>query len=346
MELDRTDNTIFKIMRFNNDSEFFHIDISIFTEIISRYENFPITVTGIHELNTPHKEYSNERSERFVVNVVYIKNNEEHTKNFFIKKAREKNPHEAIHYLHLHKGDAPIPKLYAYYSKENESDIIITEVVNPLHKVDSDFMLREDIFKPFIIATAEFNSARISAEYKNFLSQRYDIVNKRIIPYKEKLEKIFTEVREKDKYIKFRQNFSRKTLAALLALHDKICQQIIPMEKGLYHWDHSPYNSGWSDLQNKHIIFDLESTLWAPRFDNIGMWIGGNGETYAPKEELAELYLSIYNQRLGTNVSVDNFLSECYMLWIASQFQNTIWCFNDCDEKMIYYINLLANIKF
>ena len=201
MEFDRTNKNTFKITRFSDDSVFFNIDPAIFTEIISYYEDSPITVTNINELDTLHKEYSNNRSERFVINVVYIKNDEERTQSFFIKKPREKNPNEAVHYLNLHQYDAPIPKLYAYYSKENESDIIITEVVNPLHKVESDFMLREDIFKPFIIATAEFNSVRISAEYKDFLSQRYNIINKKIIPYKVKLEKIFTEVHEQKKYI-------------------------------------------------------------------------------------------------------------------------------------------------
>ena len=160
------------------------------------------------------------------------------------------------------------------------------------------------------------------------------------------IENIFTEVHKQEKYIKFRKSLSRKTLDTLLILHEKICQRIIPMEKGLYHWDHSPYNSGWSELQNKHIIFDLEMTLWAPRFQNIGRWIGGSEESYAPKETLGELYLSIYNQRLGTNISVDNLLYECYPLWLADQFQNIIWCFRDFDEKMIYYINLLASIKF
>jgi hypothetical protein len=338
-------NDIFKITRFNDNNEFFGIDTAIFSEIISHDENSQVTVIEVSELNTVHKEYSNERSERFVVKVVYIKNNEEHTKNFFMKKPREKNPHEAVHYLNMQKCGAPIPKLYAYYSEENESDIIITEVVSPLHEVGSDFMLREDIFKPFIIATAEFNSVRISEEYRNYLSRRYDIVNQKIIPYKEKLRKIFTEIHGQEQYIKFRKNLPQKTLDALLILHEKICQRIIPMEKGLYHWDHSPYNSGWSELQNKHIIFDLEATLWAPRFSNIGMWIGGNENAYAPKETLAELYLSIYNPRLSVNISVDNFLDECYPLWLANQFQNIIWCFGDCDEKMIYYIDLLANIK-
>ena len=345
MKLHTTDKDIFKIARFNDASEFFNIDTAIFTEIISHYENSPITVTELSELYTAHREYSNERSERFVINIIYNKNNGEYTKNFFIKKPREKNPHEVLHYLYLHKCDAPIPKLYAYYSEENERDIIITEVVNPLHEVDSNFMLREDIFKPFIISTAEFNSVRVSSEYKNFLSQRYDIVNQKIIPYKEKLENIFAEVHKQEKYAKFRKSLSQKALGALLGLHEKMCQRIIPMEKGLYHWDHSPYNSGWSELQNKLVIFDLEATLWAPRFDNIGRWIGGSEKTYAPKEALSELYLSIYNQRLGVNVSVDNFLYECYLLWLESQFQNYIWSFNDCDEKMIYYIDLLASIK-
>lgn len=345
MELDRTNKDVFKITRFNDDSEFFSIDTAIFTEIISHYEDCPIAITKLSELNTVHKEYSNARSERFVINIGYIKDNAECTKSFFIKKPREKNPHEAIHYLHLYKCDAPIPKLYAYYSEENESDIIITEVVEPLHNVDSDFMLCEDIFKPFIIATAEFNSVRISTEYKKFLSQRYDIVNEKIIPYKKALETMYIKVHEEEKYIKFRHDFSRKTLDALLELCDKICQQIVKMEKGLYHWDHSPYNSGWSELQNKHILFDLEATLWAPRFYNIGMWIGGSDETYTSKEILAELYLSIYNRRLGTNISVDEFLYECYPLWVASQFQNAIWCFNDCDEKIVYYFDLLTNVR-
>lgn len=346
--MNRADNGIFSIKNFNDDSEFFNIGTTTFAEIISRCENCPIIVTKLIELDTIHKEYNTERSERFVVKVVYIKENKEHMINFFIKKSREKNPHEAINYLHLHKCDAPIPKLYAYYSEANESDIIITEVVNPLHDVGSDFMLREDVFKPFIVATAEFNSVKIDNEYKAFLSQRWDIVSKKIVRYKEKLENIFAEIHEQEKYKKYRQDFSKKLLDTLLTLHDKLCNRIIPMEQGLYHWDHSPYNSGWSVLQNKHIIFDLEMTLWAPRFMNIGRWIGGNEKSYTTKEKLGELYLSIYNQRLSTNVSLDNLLHECYPLWLAEQFQNVIWGFRDLsdyDEKKITYVHALANAK-
>ena len=343
MDLCKINNSIVRVERFDEDGKYFNINADIFARIISNCDNSPITVTKINELSTVQKEYNTNRSERFVIRVFYYKNNVEHTKDFFIKKSKEQKPHEVLNYLYLQNNDAPIPKLYAYYSEDNENDIMIMEVVEPLHQVGEDFMLNEKFFKPFIIATAEFNSVKISDEYKAFLSERWDIVNKKIIPYKTKLEQAFTITHEQEKYDKLKKYFSRKTLDVLLSLHEKMCQKIITMEKGIYHWDHSPYNSGWSALQNKHVIFDLEMTLWAPRFINIGAWIGGNDKKYAPNEELALLYLSIYNQRLGANISTDIFLYECYPLWIESRFQHLLWYFNDNDEKLLSCIDLLAS---
>ena len=136
---------------------------------------------------------------------------------------------------------------------------------------------------------------------------------------------------------------------AIYNVHKRAFEKVPGMEKGLYHWDHAPRNMGWSPLQQRHVIFDLEDTLWAPRFCNIATWIGGDNyieDKYLPQEELAKLYLDIYNGKLSTNISVDSMLDECFALWVISKVGDMFWHFNeDSEDTTLFYANLLADME-
>lgn len=355
------------IHKLDNMSELFGINKNVFQKIIENMDS-PISIKKIDQIDFINKKFYGGRGDKKVIKVNYTFDNKDNEIAFFIKKHCQKNPNEALHYRYLSRFNAPIPKLYAYYSKINHQDIIVTEVVKPFYVNDeSKFMLDKEIFKPFIELTAEFNSTQINDKYKKIIINNYDLLDDKLIPFKKKIKNMFKKINEEPIYSNLKNKVNNEMKIKLIETHKNICSKIKEMEKGLYHWDHKPRNMGWSEEKKKYIIFDLEDTLWGPRFYNIGMWLGGSDEIerkYRPREALAKIYLDIYNKRNNSNISVDCLLNESYPLWIAYKIEILLFYFNEAgknpyrlendepyeykkemERKFINQINLICNLK-
>ncbi|QVK18337.1 hypothetical protein KHQ81_01070 [Mycoplasmatota bacterium] len=355
------------INELNTTGELFGIDKFIFEKII-QMSNSSVLIKDIKQVDYINRNYYGGRGEKIVLKINYSENNKDKETSLFIKKHCQKSPNEALHYKYLTKFNAPIPKLYAYYSKLSQQDIIITEVIKPFY-VDDDpiFMLNKDILKPFIETTALFNMIKISDEYKEIISRDYDIINDKLIPFENKIHVMFNKIRTDSIYYNLKNKVSKKMEVEIINILKENIERIKVMEKGLYHWDHKPRNMGWSEIQQKHVLFDLEDTLWGPRFYNIGMWLGGDDkfeEKYTSREQLAKIYLDIYNEENKTKVSVDSLLHECYPLWIVYKIETLLIYFyesgenpyrlrnrepneykKEMEDKFIYILNLLCNLK-
>ena len=353
------------INELNCSSDLFGIDEAIFLTILQK-NNSQISINKIEQVNYINRNFYGCRGEKLVIKINYNENDSDKESAFFIKKHCENFPNEAVNYKYLTQFNAPIPQLYAYYSSKNHNDIIITEVIKPFY-VDDDpiLMLNKDILKPFIEVTAQFNSVTINDEYKKTIT-KYDLLNNRLKPLRNKIIAMFELIETNPIYNTLKNKVSKKMETEVLKIHKNVCENIEEMEKGLYHWDHKPRNMGWSDLQQKHVIYDLEDTLWGPRFYNIGMWLGGNDkleEKYAPREELAEIYLGIYNEKNNKNISVDCLINECFPLWVAYKIDVLLYCFHESgvnpygvrncepneykkemEDKFVYYLNLISNL--
>jgi len=351
------------IEELNSSSDLFGIDENIFEKILKK-DNLHVSINKLEQINYINKNFYGGRGEKLVVKVHYNENKET---MFFIKKHCQKNPNEAVHYKYLTQFNAPIPELYAYYCNENQHDVIISEVIKPFYVEDDPvFMLNKDILKPFVEATALFNSVKINDEYKKKIIKNCDLLNDYLKPFQSKLITIFDSIETVPIYHDLKNRVTKKSEEKILKIHMNICESIGEMEKGLYHWDHKPRNMGWSEAQNKYVIFDLEDTLWAPRFYNIGMWLGGNDkleEKYTAREDLAKIYLSIYNEENNKNISIDCLLNESFPLWVAYKIEMLIYCFyesgvnpyglwnrepreykKEMEEKFVYYLDLLCNL--
>lgn len=355
------------IKELNSSEGLFGIDKNIFRKIIQMNDSH-VSIKKIEQIDCINKNFYGGRGEKAVVKVSYNIDSIANEVVLFIKKHCQKNPNEALHYKYLTQFNAPIPRLYAYYSKMNQHDIIITEVIKPFH-VDDDpvYMLNRDIFKPFIEATALFNSTRINEEYKEIITNHYDLLNDKLKPFQNTIKSIFEAIETDSIYHNLKNKVTKKMEIEVINKLKKICESIENMEKGLYHWDHKPRNMGWSETQQKYVIFDLEDTLWGPRFYNIGMWLGGDDKTeekYTSREDLARIYLNIYNEINKKKVSVDCLLHESYPLWVAYKIEMLIYYFyesgikpyglkdrepNEYKKEMEYkftkQINLLCNLK-
>lgn len=316
--------------------DLFGIEQSSFEQVLWK-NGQPARIQEISRIDCINPNYYGGRGEKAVVRVLYSQSGQALEASFFIKKHCRCNPNKALHYKFLTQFGAPIPRLYAYRSLENEQDIVITEVLRPLC-IDDDpvFMMNREAFEPFVEATALFNAVDISDEYKAIIVNDYDLLNNKIRPFQQKMQSMFDSVEKDPTYLRIRKSIAKQMQGELTILLRDICDRIETMEKGLYHWDHKPRNFGWSDLQQRHVIFDLEDTLWGPRFYNIGMWLGGYDHEegkYASREELARRFLDFYNEASGENVSVDCLLHEIRPLWIAHKIETLLACFYESGEN-------------
>lgn len=347
--------------------DLFGLDEAVFTGIL-RNSMHDAVVKQVEQMDSLNKDYYGGRGEKAVVKLHYTHAGRDYETELFIKRHCQRNPNEAQHYKYLTRFKAPIPRLYAYYSGEDRQDIIVTEVVRPFYVDDEpNFMLDREIFQPFLETTALFNSVQISDEYKGLIAGDYDLLKDKVRPFHGKLKSMFDAIESDLIYSGLRKKVTSQMQAWLLDLLKGSCDSIEKMEKGLYHWDHKPRNLGWSDIQQKYVLFDLEDTLWGPRFYNIGMWLGGEDKDegkYSPREELAEHYLSLYNQDRRERVSVDCLLQESHPLWIAYKIECLLVFFyesgakpyrlrnripqeykSEMEGKFIDLINLLCNLK-
>lgn len=309
------------------------IDKDIIKDILSQM-NINEKVIEIKNIGGIHKDFYGGRGKKNIVEVTLKFDVKLH---LFIKEHCTKSPNEALHYRFLSRFNAPIPKLYASFSKKGFNDVIVTEVVEPfLVDDDSLYKQKEEIFKPFIETTAKFNSINITDKYKEKLIKDYDLVKNHILPMDKKIINAFEKMRTLDVYSALSKFCDKVTENKLLLLHKKACESILNMKKGLYHWDHKPRNMGFSNLQNKFVIFDLEDTLWEPRFFNIGMHIGGNDKhekKYESREKLAKLYLDIYNTEKNNKISVDCLLNESYPIWIAFKLLDLLYVIYEAGNE-------------
>lgn len=76
------------------------------------------------------------------------------------------------------------------------------------------------------------------------------------------------------------------------------------------------------------VIFDLEDTMLAPRFEDVADWLGLPDEMQPrcrPREDLAQYYLRERERHGGNRVALDDFLYEIGLLWKAHVLRGLGW---------------------
>ncbi len=333
--MSRQERTAVRIEQLGASDDLFGVDASVFAEILELGGN--AVSCGIRRVDAIDPAFYGGRGEKAILEVSYQADGSTKSTRFFVKRHCSREQNEAVHYLHLTQAGAPIPRLFAYYSHPNEQDIIVTEALDPFH-VDDDpaFMSDREVMEPFVAATAGFCGTQVSAEYRQMIAKKCDLVRDQIWPYRSKLQNMYEEIKRDPLHRSLKRKVPAVAEAAVQRLLAVACERMQTMERGLYHWDHKPRNMGWSSLQQRHVIFDLEDTLWGPRFFNIGMWIGGDDghePKYASREQLAVSFLDLYNAATGQTVSVETLLEECYPIWVAYKIETLLVYFGECGAR-------------
>lgn len=316
--------------------DFFSIPLDDMEKIVETAVGSDTEVLDWKWIHTLKKGFEGHRAEKRIPTAVYVDDSGNPKQmTFFIKRHINFEQNEAIHHHLLSMTDAPIPRLFGFYTAENQRDITVSEYLEPLF-IDEpyDLFLNDEVtFSEFIRATAEFTTVEISETYMKHLDSGYMENHFRARnTFVDSLSRGETfKLASNDRRIPLSEPARSKIQNQLKALCDKMDE----MPKGLYHWDHRPCNAGWSRRQNRLVIFDLEDTLLAPRFLDIARWLGAPDEIeqrYADLRSLSNYFLGIYNPRMQTDVSTDEFLCETNILWKLWQLDYIYWYLQDLEN--------------
>jgi len=249
----------------------------------------------------------------------------------FIKQHCNRGPNEALHYTYLQSHHAPIPQLYHAITGRDRQDIIFIEYIDPILEDEpyTKFINDDRLFHQFLGITARFNAIQPSEEYAAHLETGY--WNQQFSESASTLEDIWDHAIKGRLGKPLKQLCTEDKLDQLKKLSAWAAERISWMEQGLYHWDHRPCNVGWRRGTGEMLIFDLEDTMFAPRFLDVAVWLGTPDDVQPrcrSRRELSSFYLEKYNHLAEKQVQLDEFLDEVYILWIAWTLKSLSWNLN------------------
>lgn len=248
----------------------------------------------------------------------------------FAKRNYEAGPGDARQYEWLRDYDAPIPRMYGHMSDETGREMIFLEHLDVVTEPEpcEEFLNDPAQFPDFLRATARLNAIRPVGEYANALhgieGERRGGPNdwrERLPAVARSLDNLWARARRGDFGAPLQALCAEwpSGAAQLEAFVGGLLEPILRMEKGLNHCDLYPFHAG-RRTTGEMLLFDLEMTGYDARFYDVSLWLGAPDEFQrrcAPREELAECYLSEYVLRGGSQVSVGDFLAETSTLWRA-----------------------------
>lgn len=244
----------------------------------------------------------------------------------FVKWYYRSGPAEAHHYTYLQRHQATIPRIYGVLTV-NQREMLFLEYLQPI--IDYDKLLNNlEQFQRFLSVIARFNAIDPIQEYANQLPFR-DLGNE-LIDSASVLNSIW-EHACKGKLGDVLEEFCCRSvdkLNHLKMLAKRLINVVNQMEIGLVHYDFYPVHTCWRRETGELLITDLEFVGFAPRFYDLGWWLGASDDILQrcrPRRELAQYYLQQYIHYGGCSISVEQFLEETHILWLAGILKRLKW---------------------
>ena len=241
----------------------------------------------------------------------------------FCKRFHAAGRREGFHYMRLQHHGAPVARMYGSLCDADDREIVFLEFLDPvgeLHPFDR-FVVDAALFLPFLVAAARFNAVQVSDHYAAELAPA-TLPGEDLSEVHSTLDRIWRYAVEGELGDRMRLFCSRRS-AELVAIQDLAGELIEPVKRiplGLTHNDFCPDNTGWRHGTKELLIVDLESVGLGPRFVDVARWIGSPDDIRArcrPQRELARHYLDEYLRCGGPVVSLERFLEEVRILWLA-----------------------------
>jgi len=255
----------------------------------------------------------------------------------FVKRHCDPGPAEAHHYANLVNHQAPIPRMYGTLSDPTQREIIFLEYLDAVTDGDQ-FLDDAEHYRQFLAVTARFNAIRPTGEYTVRL-RRLDVAagllggqdwDQRLTRAVSTLDRVWQLACDGELGGDLEElcGASQDKLGRLLAFARGLAEPVSRMATGLCHYDNFPNNLGRRRETGELLTFDLETVGFMPRFWDVAEWLGAPDEVRPlcrPRKELAEYYLEQYTRWAGSAVTVDQFLEEARILWMAWTFSQLWW---------------------
>ena len=294
-------------------------------------ESFGVSIE--HEV-TGHYGY---QAEKLIPTFAYLtRSGQTGTTAAFAKFFREPGPREAHHYTYLAQHQAPIPRMYGTVMGPDEREIIFLEYLRPagdLHPFRW-FFSDEDRLRHFLALAARFNAIRPSEEYETRLyHQPIGDVCRWLNNGAEALGRIWERAATGELGPTLRDlcAASGEKLPLLQGLAADLVAPVSRMAVGLVHGDYYPDSTGWRRDTGELLMVDLEGVRLAPRFSDVGRWLGAPDAVQPrclPREELARHYLAEYARWGGSAVPLEQFLEETRLLCLKDALKMLPFAFN------------------
>lgn len=232
----------------------------------------------------------------------------------FVKWQNNEHYCERVHYEHLVRLGAPVPRLYDARQVEGR-ELLFLECLNCAEAPIVD--------EELVAMTARLNAVSPDAAYAVSLGER--AFGRELAEAKQTVNEIHARALAGelgDNLQRYCQGLPGLP-ASLSVLADHLAAPVSRMETGLVHTDLYPENCGHRGGGGELLVFDLVFMSFGPRFYDVARWVGtsaGRNDTNASDLRLARAYLDAYSRAGGTAPALEQFLGECSVLKAVSIF--------------------------
>ena len=222
------------------------------------------------------------------------------------------------------------------YFLADEREIIFLEYLRPagdLHPFRW-FFSDEGRLRHFLALAARFNAIRPSEEYEtNLYHQPIGDVCRWLNNGAEALRRVWERAATGELGLTLRDRCaaSGEKLPLLQGLAADLVAPVSQMAVGLVHGDYYPDSTGWRRDTGELLMVDLEGVRLAPRFSDVGRWLGAPDAVQPrclPREELAWHYLAEYARWGGSAAPLQQFLEETRLLCLKDALKMLPFAFN------------------
>jgi len=239
---------------------------------------------------------------------------------------------ESIHYEHLARHNAPIPKTYGILKTEDGRELLFTEYLEPI--LTWDDWNSPETHPEYLSAIAQINAITPSDEYQALLTNETSDFVRRALQWGLDLIEPAWERLSDGACGKEAARWCVEHRSELPKLRDfarSVIEQYESLPRGLCHREAEAYHAGRRRSSGELLYFDLSTVGIEARFWDVASWCE-EPPPDSTRMELARQYLEQYARWGGPTVSVEQLLDETALIVRAQRIRWLWMMFSDWDE--------------
>jgi len=267
-------------------------------------------------------------TEKEIPTFAYItKSGREGRVTIFAKRITRPGPSEVQQYRFLQAHHAPIPRLYGVLLSPEGSETLFLEHVDMRWEARSHRTLNQR--REFFALMARFHAIQPSKEYAAWLDQTIGTVTEELSRAEPALDLIWKHACDGELGQSLQDFCSsyHQGLRELQSLATHVTERCLRMPQGLTHTDLLIENVGRRH-NGELVLLDLEWVRRGPRFFDAAGWLGRPPDRWPPslaQSDLARHYLEEYARWGGSPPSLEAFLDDVRLMWLAENLRILNW---------------------